>query len=58
MAGFTFQGLRHPAINNRRLQVHDYFRIMAATGHKSLSVPERYNTVSQDALYAPTGEKC
>ncbi len=33
---FTFHDLRHTAINNWRLQGHDYFRIMAATGHKRL----------------------
>ena len=55
--GFTFHALRHTAINNWRLQGHDYFRIMAATGHKTLSVFQRYNTVSQDELKALIGEK-
>ena len=44
--GFTFNDLRHTAINNWRLQGHDYFRIMAATGHKTLNVFKRHNTVS------------
>jgi len=55
--GFTFHTLRHTAINNWRLQGHDYFRIMAATGHKTLKVFKRDNTVSQDELKALIGEK-
>ena len=54
---FTFHDLRQTAINNWRLQGHDYFRIMAATGHKTMSVFKRYNTVSQDELKALIGEK-
>jgi integrase len=53
---FTFHDLRHTAINNWRLQGHDYFRIMAATGHKTLNVFKRYNTVSKDELKALVGE--
>ncbi len=47
---FTFHDLRHTAINNWRVAGHDYFRIMAATGHKTLSVFKRYNTVSKEEL--------
>jgi integrase len=54
---FSFHDLRHTAINNCRLQGHDYFRIMAATGHKTMTVFKRYNTVSKEALKAPVGEK-
>ena len=43
---FTFRDLRQTAIHNGRLQGHDYFRIMAATGHKTMTVFKRYNTVS------------
>jgi integrase len=46
----TFHDLRHTAINNWRLQGHDYFRIMAATGHKTMTVFKRYNTVSKEEL--------
>jgi integrase len=53
---FTFHDLRHTAINNWRLQGHDYFRIMAATGHKTLNVFKRYNTVSKEELRALVGE--
>jgi integrase len=47
---FTFHDLRHTAINNWRLAGHDYFRIMAASGHKTMSVFKRYNTVSKKEL--------
>jgi integrase len=53
---FTFHDLRHTAINNWRLRGHDYFRIMAATGHKTMSVFKRYNTVSKEELRALVGE--
>lgn len=53
---FTFHDLRRTAINNWRLQGHDYFRIMAATGHRTLSVFKRYNTVSREELKALVGE--
>jgi integrase len=55
MEGFNFHDLRHTFINNRRLEGHDYFRIMAATGHKTMSVFKRYNTVSKDELKALVG---
>ena len=53
---FTFHDLRHTAINNWRLQGHDYFRIMAASGHKTMSVFKRYNTVNKEELRALVGE--
>jgi integrase len=53
---FTFHDLRHTAINNWRLQGHDYFRIMAATGHKTMEVFKRYNTVSKEELKALVNE--
>jgi integrase len=49
---FTFHDLRHTAINNWRLQGHEYFRIMAASGHKTLSVFKRYHTVNKEELRA------
>jgi integrase len=52
IANFHFHDLRHTFINNRRLEGHDYFRIMAATGHKTMSVFKRYNTVSREELKA------
>jgi integrase len=47
---FTFHDLRHTATTNWRLQGHDFFRIMAATGHKTMSTFKRYNTVSKEEL--------
>jgi integrase len=55
--GLTFHDLRHTAINNWRLQGHDYFRIMAASGHKTMTVFKRYNTVSKDELKSLVGGK-
>jgi integrase len=49
---FTFPDLRHTFINNRRLEGHDYFRIMAATGPKTLSVLKYYHTVTREELKA------
>ncbi len=54
--GFTFHDLRHTAINNWRLQGNDYFRIMAASSHKTMHVFKRYNTVSREELKALVGE--
>lgn len=54
---FTFHDLRHTAINNWRQAGHDYFRIMAASGHKTMSVFKRYNTVGKEELKALVGEK-
>ena len=53
---FTFHDLRHTAINNWRLQGHDYFRNMAASGHKTMHVFKRYNTVSKDELKSLVSE--
>jgi integrase len=47
---FCFHDLGHTAINNWRLAGHDYFRIMAATGHKTMEVFKRYNPVSREEL--------
>ena len=47
---FTFHDLRHCAINNMRLAGNDYFRIMAASGHKTTSVFKRYNLVTEEEL--------
>jgi integrase len=53
---FTFHDLRHTAINNWRLRGHDYFRIMAASGHKTMHVFKRYNTVSREELKVLAGK--
>jgi len=49
--------MRHTAINNWRLQGHDYFRIMAASGHQTMNVFTRYHTVKKEELKALAGEK-
>lgn len=54
---FTFHDLRHTFSNNRRQEGHDYFRIMAATGHKPMEVFKRYHTVSTEELKALVGAK-
>jgi integrase len=54
---FTFHDLRHTAINHWRLPGQDYFRIMAASGHKTMRVFKRYYTVSKEELKALAGEK-
>jgi integrase len=54
---FTFHDFRHTAINNWRLQGHDYFRIMAASGHKTMNVFKRYNTVTKEELRLLVEEK-
>jgi hypothetical protein len=47
---FTFQAWRPTARNNWWLQGHDYFRIMAATGHKTRTVFKRINSVGREEL--------
>lgn len=48
--GFIFHDFRHTKLNSWRLEGHDYFRIMAASGHKTMSVFKRYNTVTKEEL--------
>jgi len=45
-----FHDLRHTCVNNWRLQGHDFFRIMAASGHKTMEVFKRYNTITEEEL--------
>jgi integrase len=47
---FTFHDFRHTCINNWRREGHDYFKIMAASGHKTMSVFKRYNMVDEEEL--------
>ncbi len=51
---FTFHDLRHCAINNLRLAGNDYFKVMAISGHKTMSVFKRYNLVTEEVLSAVT----
>lgn len=54
-ARFYLARLPAHAINNWRLQGQDYFRIMAASGHKTMSVFERDNQASEKDLKALNG---
>jgi len=47
---FRFHDFRHTRINNWRRNGHDYFKIMAASGHKTISVFKRYNMVGEEEL--------
>ena len=46
--GFTPHDFRHTCITNGRRQGHDYFKIMKASGHKTMNVFKRYNTIDDD----------
>jgi integrase len=50
VANATFHDLRHTFVTNGRRAGIDYFRIMAITGHKTMSVNTRYNTVDEADL--------
>ena len=47
IADFTLHDFRHTCINTWRKAHHDYFKIMAASGHKTISVFKRYNLVDE-----------
>ena len=47
---FTFHDLRHCATNDLRLAGNDYFKIMAISGHKTMSVFKRYSLVTEKEL--------
>lgn len=47
---FTFHDLRHCSVNNLRLAGNDYFTIMAASGHKTVSTFKRYNLGTEEDL--------
>ena len=48
--GFCFHDFRHTAIDNWREDGHDSFKIMAASGHKTVSVFKRRNMVDEAEL--------
>ncbi len=47
---FLFHDFRHTWITNKRREGHDYFKIMAASGHRTMEVFKRYNTISEADL--------
>jgi integrase len=52
----VFHDLRHTFVTNMRRAGVDYFRIMAVTGHKTMSVFKRYNTVDHRDLQQAIGQ--
>ena len=50
VADFTFHDLRHTFITRKRREGHDPVKIMKATGHKTVSMYLRYNTVTEEEL--------
>ena len=52
----VFHDLRHTFVTNMRWAGVDYFRIMAITGHKTMSVFKRYNTVDHQDLQHAIGQ--
>jgi integrase len=46
----VFHDLRHTFVTNMRRAGVDYFRIMAVTGHKTMTVFKRYNTIDEADL--------
>jgi integrase len=56
IANATFHDLRHTFVTNARRAGIDYFRIMAITGHKTMLVFKRYNTVDERDLRQAMGQ--
>lgn len=54
--GFWFHDFRHTCTTNWRRKGIDYLTIMKATGHKTLAMFQRYNTVAEDDLRALVGQ--
>jgi len=46
----TFHDQWHTSMTNARRVGIDYFRVMAITGHKTMAVGKRYNTVDEQDL--------
>jgi integrase len=47
---FTFHDFRHTFVTMKRIEGHDPIKIMKATGHKTVSMFLRYNTVTEEEL--------
>jgi integrase len=53
----VFHDLRHTFVTNMRRAGVDYFRIMAVTGHKTMSFFKRYNRVDHPDLQQAIGQR-
>jgi integrase len=56
LANVVFHDLRHTFVTNMRRAGVDYFRIMAITGHKTMSAFKRYHTIDQQDLRQAIGQ--
>jgi integrase len=54
---FRFHDFRHCAITNWRRKGIDFLTIMKASGHRSLAMFQRYNTVTEADLRALVGQR-
>jgi integrase len=50
LANVVFHDLRHTFVTNARRAGIDYFRIMAISGHKTMTVFKRYHTIDEGDL--------
>jgi integrase len=51
LTNVVFHDLRHTFVTNMRRAGVDYFRIMAITGHKTMTAFKRYHTIETDDLH-------
>jgi integrase len=56
IANVVFHDLRHTFVTNMRRAAVDYFRIMAITGHKTMSAFKRYHTIDHQDLHQAIGQ--
>jgi integrase len=56
LANVVFHDLRHTFVTNMRRAGVDYFRIMAISGHKTMSAFKRYHTIDGQDLQQAIGQ--
>jgi integrase len=56
LANVVFHDLRHTFVTNMRRAGVDYFRIMAISGHKTMSAFKRYHTIDHQDLHQAIGQ--